>query len=137
MNKIKLSLHWNGSMICWVLPWKVEEIWLIPCAWNQSLIAKIVVHDLLDFTSQGRERLPKAISISSIRHMTRGNLLYIPLGNTLLHFVNKILTRLFSGLLMFNYSRKLFYHFRIILYNQCKAFPISVICKMRKIFWKL
>ena len=39
-----------------------------------------MVHDLLDFTSQGRERLHKAISISSIRHMTRGNLLYIPLG---------------------------------------------------------
>ena len=41
--------------------------------------AKIVVHDLLDFISQGRERLPKAISISGIRHMTRGNLLYISL----------------------------------------------------------
>ena len=41
-----------------------------------------MVHDLLDFTSQGRVRIHKAISISSIRHMIRANLLYIPLGMT-------------------------------------------------------
>ena len=69
---------------CWntvLSQYKLEERYYEQ---KQAPIANIVVHDLLDFTSQGRERLHKAISISSIRHMTRGNLLYIPLTKTLI-----------------------------------------------------
>ena len=40
-------------------------------------------HDLLNFTSQGRQRLHRAKSMSSKQLMIRGNLLYIPLKKTL------------------------------------------------------
>ena len=47
--------------------------------WIHISIAKKVIHDLLNFTSQGRRRLHKGKSMSSKQLMIRGNLLYIPL----------------------------------------------------------
>ena len=47
--------------------------------WTHISIAKKVFHNLLNFTSQGRRRLHRAISMSSKQLMIRGNLLYIPL----------------------------------------------------------